>query len=253
MPRAVIITFGEEDDVKRCHRSLQWADDIVLVDAREDRAGVEAVFPSGTRVVRGKGNDRAAARRAGIEAARHPWVLLVGADEEISQALAGEIRRLDLENSPLAGYYVPRVAVYMSRMIRHCGWGLDPALRLFHRDRGATGDLDKAETGRPAPSPGMCRRRIQHHPYRDIRVHLSRINSSSDRLAAEMFGQGGTAGTPEIFFRTAVKFVSTYFFRSGFLDGYPGFVISILEGYRVFLSYSKLLERREQGRRDVHE
>ena len=248
---AVIISAAENEDIERCHRSLLWADDIVLAVWMKDGETCETPPPDSVRIVHVKGRDWVAVRETIIDSTLHPWVLLVKADEEISPALAGEIQGLDIAHSPLAGYYIPRVARYLNRLIYHCGWGSDPVLRLFHRDRGVTVNFDATESVLRELPLGNCRNCIQHYPYRDIEDHLDRTNASSDMLASQMYRKGRGIATPSIFLRAAMKFVSTYFFHLGFLDGYPGFVISILDSYRIFLSYSKLLENRENARGDV--
>jgi hypothetical protein len=44
--------------------------------------------------------------------------------------------------------------------------------------------------------------------------------------------------------RPKVKFFETYVWKLGFLDGMPGFVISVGAAYSVFLKWAKLWEKR---------
>jgi hypothetical protein len=92
---------------------------------------------------------------------------------------------------------------------------------------------------------GRCRHFILHPPYRDIAHHIAVVNQDSTVRAGELFERGVKVTTPGIFLRSAGAFLSSYIYRKGFLDGYAGFVISLLTGYHTFLAYSKLLEHHE--------
>ena len=43
-------------------------------------------------------------------------------------------------------------------------------------------------------------------------------------------------------FKTMGKFFETYVWKLGMLDGMPGFIISVISSYYVFLKYAKLWE-----------
>jgi hypothetical protein len=45
------------------------------------------------------------------------------------------------------------------------------------------------------------------------------------------------------------RFVRAYFWKLGFLDGFPGLVISVLTAHAVFVRYAKLREIWKKGER----
>ena len=70
-----------------------------------------------------------------IPQARHPWVLIVDADERVTDQLAAEIRQvLSTPDPSILGYWIGRQNHYLGYPIKHCGWDTDDVLRLIRRD-----------------------------------------------------------------------------------------------------------------------
>jgi hypothetical protein len=71
---------------------------------------------------------------------------------------------------------------------------------------------------------------------------VKRIDNYSTISAREMRTEGLRATTLTILSHSAWRFFSDYFLKYGFLDGYYGFIISILNAYLTLLKYAKLKE-----------
>jgi hypothetical protein len=57
--------------------------------------------------------------------------------------------------------------------------------------------------------------------------------------------KGKKAGCLQILINPTVKFFRDYFIRLGFLDGYPGYVISRISAMAVFMKYTKIRQIRK--------
>ena len=55
-----------------------------------------------------------------------------------------------------------------------------------------------------------------------------------------------------LLFKPIGKFVETYFLKKGFLDGLPGFIISMNAAHSIFLKYAYLIENRKAENEDTH-
>src|SRR2546428_5190267 len=119
MLSVVVITKNEERNIGVCLESVRWADEIIVVDAESTdrtiaiaREYTEKVF---VRPWPGFGPQK----NFGVEQACTDWVLIVDADERVSQELAGEIRRVLAHRSvqdPVA-FQVPRRNFYYGRWV----------------------------------------------------------------------------------------------------------------------------------------
>ncbi len=88
---------------------------------------------------------------------------------------------------------------------------------------------------------------IYHFTYQNISDHLDRINKFSDLGAQKLYVQRKKCRWYHLVFLPFFRFAKSYFLKAGFLDGFAGFVISALNGYSIFIRYSKLKEIWKKG------
>ena len=88
---ACIIALDEERDIAECLRSVDFCDEIVVVDSGSRDRTREIAAASGARVVEQPWLGFAAQRNVAIDHARGQWILEVDADERVSPPLAAEI------------------------------------------------------------------------------------------------------------------------------------------------------------------
>jgi glycosyltransferase involved in cell wall biosynthesis len=89
----LILTLNEEMNLGACLDSCAWSDDIVVFDSMSADHTQQIARAKGARVVERAFDNYAAQRNAGLSTVtyRHPWVLMVDADERIPADLAAEI------------------------------------------------------------------------------------------------------------------------------------------------------------------
>jgi hypothetical protein len=62
--------------------------------------------------------------------------------------------------------------------------------------------------------------------------------------AMEMFDRGRRAGWFDLTVHPAAAFIRNYVLKRGFTAGLPGYIISVMNSYYVFLKFAKLRELR---------
>src|SRR5205814_5442804 len=90
---------------------------------------------------------------------------------------------------------------------------------------------------------------LQHFAYRDVADHLETIDRYSTDAARQMHEEGRHARLWHVVGHPPLAFLRNYLARGGIRDGAPGFIISALNSYYVFLKFAKLweLEHEVQG------
>jgi len=244
---ACIIAFQEQDRIADCIRSVDWCDEVLVVDSHSTDRTREVAAAEGARVIERDWPGHVAQKEFAIREARHDWVFCIDADERVSRELRDELIALRARGFPdRAGWRMPRMSRYLGRWIRHGVWYPDRQLRLFDRRRGHWGGHDPHDRVELDSRPGELRGRLEHHPYRDLAEHLATIDRYTTTMAAGMYARGRRASVLDLLTRPAVRFVRSYVLRAGFLDGWRGFVVAGLAAHYVRLKYTKL---RALGRR----
>ncbi len=239
---ACVIAMNEEDRIADCLASLEWCDEIIVVDSHSTDRTREIAADFGARVIERDWPGHGAQRDFAASAANNDWMLCLDADERVSQLLREELIALREEGFPdKAGWRMPRLSCFLGRWIRHGTWYPNRQLRLYDRRHGRWSRLmphEHVELDGPA---GTLRGPILHYPYRSFAEHLAVMDRYTTITANGLQERGRRARVSDIVFRPAIRFVRTYFLKRGFLDGWRGLLLAYLTAYYGRLKYAKLL------------
>lgn len=247
---AIVPTFNEESNIPDCLASLGFADEILLVDSfSTDRTVELAEAVPKVRVLRHEYEGNGPQCNWAMEQARHPWILIVDADERVSPELAREIEAL-LEAAPTANLYrLRRTNLFLGRPIRGSGWGRDRLVRLLMR--GAARYPERrvhADIAPDVPAPVLDSPLI-HHTFRSFDHYLEKLDRYSRWGAEDLRIAGRRSGFFQIAFRPAWRFFRSYLLEAGWRDGVHGLVLSGLQAYGVFLKWARLWEIQRTSKR----
>jgi glycosyltransferase involved in cell wall biosynthesis len=241
------MTLNEERNIERCLQSVKdIADEIIVVDSFSTDRTEEICLAYGAKFSRHIFEGYVEQRRYSISQATYDHVLVIDADEALSDELRAEILKVK-ENWTHDGYEFNRLNSYCGQWIQHSGWYPDRKLRLFDR-RKATIQGRNPHDEMVINSNATIRHLkgdILHYTYLSVEEHIRQINRFTEIQAKENFERGKKAGCFAILFSPAYKFISHYIFKFGFLDGYFGYLICRNMAHSTFLKHAKLKAMRK--------
>ena len=254
-----IVAMDEEGNIGRTLASVRWADEIVLVDSGSKDRTCEIAREQGARIVVEPWRGYVAQKQYAIDLCTKDWVLLLDADEEVSPALAEEIRAAIADPQAVSGYRLPRKNLFLGRWMRHGGFYPDPKLRLFRRGQGFVTGHDPHDRCELKPEVPQKTRQFKnalvHYTYPNLSLYIAHMNRYSS-LGAEMVAAKGPVRfrSFNIVVRPAATFLYNYFFRLGFLDGREGLLLHLYHAAYVSWKYAKAWElSRRQNQHSSHE
>jgi glycosyltransferase involved in cell wall biosynthesis len=237
-----VITRNEGANLGAALESVPWADEVVVVDSQstDDTVAVGRRFTD--RVVVREWPGYVDQKNHAASLASHDWILSLDADERVTPDLGAEIRSV-LSSAPAhAAFRIPRVTWHLGRWIRTTDWYPDHQLRLYDRRSARWTGRYVHEAVLVNGTVGDLRGELEHRPYRDIADHLETIDRYTTYAARQMHEGGGRSGLVQMVGHPPLAFLRNYIAHGGFRDGAPGFVISALNAYYVFLKFAKLWE-----------
>ncbi|MEP6767454.1 MAG: glycosyltransferase family 2 protein [Acidobacteriota bacterium] len=249
MPRqtltAIVPTLNEEINIRECLETLGFADEILVVDSgsTDGTVSIAAATPR-ARVLTHEYLGNGPQCNWAMDQARDPWVLIVDADERVPAALAREITDLLAAGPPADQYLLRRENLFLGRVIRHSGWGSDRLVRFVRRgtarypERRVHADMDVSGRAPTLDTP------LVHYTFRSFSAYLEKLHRYAAWGAADLYLSGRSAGVLTIAFRSGWRFLRTYVFQLGFLDGTHGLVLCALQAYGTFLKWARLWEWR---------
>lgn len=270
----LIITRNEEQDLPGALASVSWSDDVHVFDSFSTDATVSVAEGLGAKVVQRAFDNYAAQRNAALNQTRfrHPWVLLMDADERCTPALREEIERIARNNDPaMAAYRVRRRDYFQNTWLKHAQispWYIRlvrPELAQYTREINEV--LEIAGTIGELVSP------LDHYPFSKGISHWFQRHDLYSTMEARLIVEGGGLTAPSLrkalaapdfherrlhqkalFYRLPgrplLKWLYMVLVRRAFLDGRAGMTYSRLQAIYEYMIVLKTRELRDRAARE---
>ena len=245
---ATLITHNEQVNIEEALQSLDWADEIVVVDCGSTDATIEICRRYTENIFHRPWTGYVDQKNHAVSQASYDWILSLDADERIGKELRSEIGQLRQAGFGKPGYRIPRAAFFMGRWIRHGDWYPDYQLRLFDRRRGRWQGGRVHESVQVDGAPGYLKGEIEHYTYRSLSDYLRRLEIYSTLAAQDAYQRQKRASLVKILGNPAASFLKGYVLKCGFLDGTAGLMVALMGAVSVFFKYAKLLEIQQKAR-----
>lgn len=247
---AVIITYNEEQNIRRGIESVKSvADEIIVLDSFSTDKTMEIATACGAIVYQEKFKGYIGQKNAAIRLASHDYILSLDADEALDEQLIDSILSAKKEFYRRA-YSMNRCTCYCGHFIKHGLWYPDKKIRLFDRRIARWGGLnphDKIIAEKEFPVMHL-KGNILHYSFNTPEDLVWQHNRMSSIAAASLYAAGRRSNWFKMLVRPAWAFLNGYFFRRGFLDGADGFTIAVNTSHQVFLKYCKLYRLQKMKR-----
>lgn len=238
----VILTKNEEENIARAIQSVKpISQDIVIIDSGSTDRTLQIAEKAGARIFHNPLVSFASQRNISNAKAQHDWVLSMDADEEIPPDLQKEIL-LILQGPEFDAYLIPRRNIIFGREIKHTRWSPDRHVWLYDKTKGSwTGPVH--EEFKTRGIVGILKHGKIHHSHKTVQEFLEMMNRYTEIEAAELVRVGRSFSMFSLIYYPVRSFIGRFFYKKGFLDGYHGFVLSMLRAFYHFTTWAKVWER----------
>lgn len=240
---ATIITYNEARNIGRCIDSLAGvADEIIVIDTFSTDETSEICKQKGAKVIQHEWLGYAETKNLANSHTLNEYVLSIDADEALSAELKAAI--LEVKKNLTGVYSFNRLTNYCGKWIHHSGWYPDKKIRLFPKSKvqwqGAF--IHEEIILLENITETFLHADLYHYSYYSIQEHYQKIEKYAVLNAKQMQLNGESFSFYKPWLSAASKFLTTYIFRLGFLDGHSGFMIARISAYGSYLKYKRLKE-----------
>lgn len=262
----LILTLNEEVNLPACLASVGECDDIVVLDSFSGDKTVEIAQLGGARVIQRMFDNYATQRNAGLNEVqyKHPWVLMLDADERVTPELWREIRTAaDTASHDVSIFHMRRKDYWFGRWLRR-GTGYPTWSSRLIRVGRVTVQREINEQCVVDGKSGFLEEHFLHYPFnKGIAYWFERHNRYSSMEAVtlteerrnKVLVRGLWSNSPvmrrkvmkQIAYRLPARplltFVYLYLARGGFCDGRAGLRYCILRAIYEYMIDLKIQER----------
>ena len=266
----LVLTLNEEVNIGPCLQSVQWSDDIVVLDSLSSDRTVEIAREHAARVVQRPFDNYAAQRNFGLQQEyKHPWVLMLDADERVPEDLRVEMleaTRMAGENvalfrmrrrDHLFGRWIRGSSGYPTWFGRLARVGRLRVERPINEEYHADGDLANLRNHLDhfPFNKGFAAWFAKHDRYSTMEAEL-RMNGAAERLRwpdlfrrdADLRRRALKALAYRLPGRPLAMFAALYLLRGGILEGRAGLTFCLLRAWYEFMIDCKLTEMKLRRR-----
>lgn len=270
---AIILTYNEEQHIKRCIDSLSdLVNEIYVVDSFSNDRTIEIAKKSGAKVFQNAWVNYATQFNWALENCniKSDWVWRIDADEYIdAKEKKSFIESLNNLSDTITGVYIKRKIVFMKKQLLHGGWYPVWHLKIWRNGKGfcenrwmdehiklTEGESIKLNCTQVDENLNDLTWWSQKHNEYATREMVDLLDSkyqifSKNTVEPKLFGTNEQKKRwlklsylkLPLFIRPVIYFIYRYLFKLGFLDGKSGLVWHILQGFWYrFLVDSKIYE-----------
>ena len=248
---AFVITKNEAAKIGACLDSLEWVDEIVVVDDFSTDATPEICRKKGVSFYQNTFTGFRDQKRYAMSLTAHDWILEIDADERVSTAMRQSIEELIIDDfEAFSCFEFRRITNFWGKWIRHASLYPDYKGRLYHKRQGKWSEANIHERFIPSGRTKRIAADIIHDQDLDICSYFKRTVRYGEMSAVELFARGKRASWLHLTLRPLYTFFYRFVARLGFLEGMPGFVISVMGAVGTFVKYAKLFELQKKSRQE---
>ena len=241
----VINTYNASKYLARVLDAVKNFDEIVVCDMESTDNTVDIAREHGCKIVTfPKANHKSAepARTFAIQSATSDWVLVVDADEVVSESLRSYLYDFIKDPGKIRGLYIPRKNYtmkvflpssypdYQLRFFIKEGTTWPPYVHTFPKVQGALDYIPKSRKD--------C---AFDHLDDSTRASINRLNNYTDNEVEKHAGQKVTLF--KLFASPMIRFIKQYFIKGGIFYGIPGYIDAFRSAQYKFTVLCKLYEK----------
>lgn len=269
----------EENITRCLNSVKSIADEIIVVDgsssdntrALAEKLGAQVIKTSNKPIFHIN-------KQMAVDLAKNDWVLSLDADEEVSVRLAKEItkvinlseteirnrnfhpskqklftRHLNLllergdkfkqDSNETVAFFVPRSNIFLGKPMKHTGVYPDGVIRLFKKSKANYPAKSVHEQLAVNGRVDWLENDLIHYDSPTFDKYLTRANRYTTLTAQELAKNNTPINWKNsllyLVWKPKTTFLNLYIRHKGFLDGFPGFVFSIMSGFHWTIAWMK--------------
>ena len=239
----VLIAKNSAATLQSSLQSVQWADEIILLDGGSTDDTVNIATQYGAKVYhnahwQGYGIQRQIAQKYTTS----DYVFMLDTDEQVTEELKTSIQNvLSQPQQANKVFACARRNWFLGHYMMHCGWYPDRVIRLYlAKERTYNNNLVHESVNTVGTEIINLSGDLLHHTCEDYMDFQQKQLTYARSWAQERFAKGKRAGLGTALAHALGAFIKTFFLRRGILDGGHGLLLSLTVSQYTFNKYAAL-------------
>jgi glycosyltransferase involved in cell wall biosynthesis len=243
---AIIIAKNEEKMLASCLETLDWCQNLILLDNGSTDKTVEIAEKYNCQVISFQDPSFAKKRERALSLVKTDWLIYVDADERVSPALAKEILvHLENEDASVMSFY--RQNICYGYEMKNGGWDEDLVTRVFKKDslKEWIGEIHESPVFEGENI--ILKQKLLHLTHRSTADNLKKSSEWTIKEAELL----AAANIKEVTLKTIIRKGLMEFYRraykkNGRQDGMPGLIEALVQALNRMMVYIQVWELQQK-------
>ncbi len=247
---ALVITYNEIDYIEKCMASIDFADEIIVVDSFSTDGTYEYLqkHPK-AKVIQHPFENFTAQKSFALEQASNDWILFLDADEVVTEALKNEIIATVAGNADIVAYWFYRTFMFQNEELKFSGWQTDKNYRLFRKSKAKFSDRKIVhETLDIDGESGIFKEKLIHYCYKNYQDYKGKMIKYGRLKAREDYFREKKFRYTSLLVKPLWKFLNHFIIRLGILDGTKGIIICYLNALSDLERFRELKKLKKKNK-----
>lgn len=238
----VIITLNEAELLPDCLTSVNWVDEIIVLDGGSYDETCHIAIQAGALVFQSaKWHGFGRQRQIAQSYASGDYILMLDADERVTLPLRQAIEEVLQHPVPNAVYSCSRRNLFLGRFMHHNSWYSNQVIRLYARKSYCYNVLTIHESLEINGAKIIqLRGYMKHLTCFNLTTFQHKQIKYAEAWALERYRQGQKCYFISIFSHTYSAFLKTWLLQAGFMDGKYGWLLAVVNSQYTFNKYTAL-------------
>lgn len=241
-----IIAKNEASRIAACILSARdIVNEVIVVDSNSTDKTTQVCQDLGAQVYTREFDGFANQKNFALSKVSGEWALNLDADEQLSPALKKEIEQA-IQNSELAGYYLPFCNYFLGKKMRFSGLNKEKHLRLVRTQQARYIGGLVHEGLEVSGTLATLKNPVNHFSYDTIENYFTKFNKYTTLAAQQMYQNGKHFCLLKVLLTLPFEFLKRYALKLGVLDGMRGLLWASFSTYYVYVKYTKLWQLEQE-------
>ena len=236
-------TFNCQTSVRASLASVEWADEIIVIDSFSNDDTIKIATEYGARVFQHEYINSAKQKNWAIQHCSNEWIFQIDSDEILEEKAEGIIRNaIKNAGENIHCFKMPRKNHVLGKWVKYGGLYPDWEYRLFRKKYGKWWDREVHSRIVVSGEIEMLDTALIHYGMPNISKQLSNLDRYTRYEADELNKRNIKFSFIKWLIGPPFVFLKRYFLLQGFRDGWRGFFLAVYAGIYLFISHAKLKE-----------
>lgn len=242
----VVSSYNGGRKISKCLESVKGLVDEIIVINNSSTDDTLKSAEKFTSLVFTRPNNRMLNinKNFGFKKATGEWILNLDDDEQVTPALADEIKKKISLDSEIMGYWIPRKNIIFGKWIENSIWWPDYQLRLFKKGKAEFEEKHVHEYIKIDGPTEKLENPMVHDNYVSVSQYIQKMDKIYTESEVEkILAQGHKFSSIDVLRYPANDFLKTFFLQKGYKDGLHGLVLSLLQAFYALIVFAKVWEK----------